>query len=761
MEDNSAPEDSRSVRSGGSIGARSPPPLSPVITSMVGCVSPASPPPPLLAAPPLSVPGPSPPGGHSPPIFPSPPPTSRPPPFLPALYFSHAYNSPPPIHTSDPTANDCKLVEYRGQKVAAFIINNDTMLCLPQAFELFLKNLVGGLHTVYTKLKRLGIEPLVCNVEQVRVLRGLGAIQPGVNRCKLLSIKHFDVLYKDCTTARMVSGCGSRPRIPGEGVPPPKGAPDPNLPCIALPGRPPKRPHEILGIGGLPGLPPPPHPPHLSPEALMALKKTRMDARDFPPFMNGGVHDGDMEKSPLLSNGYNPPPKGLMAQYMALNGGMPHPALLAHTGLPLPPHPAPWPTHAAAAAAAAEHPFKNGPHPENLARSMVWENCRASYDEVLRHLERIREDRNRADRVLGLEREEAVDRPMSPHKTNGMSHQADSKRFFAMVKNNPVLYDMNAKICADSANKNNLWKGVVALQVGLRGYGETDVLNLSGKSDSRDDLSDAPTPRDDRDDRDDKDDGLSDADDIDDKNDLSDRDDFDYQDRPSLHFNNNNNILTSSANNNNNNNNNSTTSSIITSSSGGAMGVLGEGVSSLLLGSISSSSSGSSSVAATPTTSQSSALLPAGEDRLPAGLSGLAGLSMGGGEVTPTGPHPPLSSLENLLGNIQNLLKVAAESVRHEEKQWVREKEHLRLEFLRQKEMRERLEKQLVEDEKVKLLYLRKLKKEKRARRRLEEELTEKLKRLSQYEPNAKELLRAADAPPVYFNKSLLFNCSA
>ena len=29
-----------------------------------------------------------------------------------------------------------------------------TMLCLPQAFELFLKNLVGGLHTVYTKCKR-------------------------------------------------------------------------------------------------------------------------------------------------------------------------------------------------------------------------------------------------------------------------------------------------------------------------------------------------------------------------------------------------------------------------------------------------------------------------------------------------------------------------------------------------------------------------------------------------------------------------------
>lgn len=116
-----------------------------------------------------------------------------------------SYNSPPPISTSDPTANECKLVEYRGQKVAAFIIAGDTMLCLPQAFELFLKHLVGGLHTVYTKLKRLDIVPLVCNVEQVRILRGLGAIQPGVNRCKLLSCKDFDVLYRDCTTARYVT----------------------------------------------------------------------------------------------------------------------------------------------------------------------------------------------------------------------------------------------------------------------------------------------------------------------------------------------------------------------------------------------------------------------------------------------------------------------------------------------------------------------------------------------------------------------------
>jgi len=114
----------------------------------------------------------------------------------------YARSPPPMVSPNDPTANDCKIVEYRGEKIAAFMINGKTMLCLPQSFELFLKNLVGGLHTVYTKCKRLEIMPMICNVEQVRVLRGLGAIQPGVNRCKLIADTDFDLLYKDCTTSR-------------------------------------------------------------------------------------------------------------------------------------------------------------------------------------------------------------------------------------------------------------------------------------------------------------------------------------------------------------------------------------------------------------------------------------------------------------------------------------------------------------------------------------------------------------------------------
>uniref|UniRef100_A0A673ZCU1 SKI/SNO/DAC domain-containing protein n=1 Tax=Salmo trutta TaxID=8032 RepID=A0A673ZCU1_SALTR len=100
--------------------------------------------------------------------------------------------------------NECKMVEVHGVRVASFNVDGQELICLPQVFDLFLKHLVGGLHTVYTKLKRLDICPVVCTVEQVRVLRGLGAIQPGVNRCKLITRKDFEALYNDCTNARLV-----------------------------------------------------------------------------------------------------------------------------------------------------------------------------------------------------------------------------------------------------------------------------------------------------------------------------------------------------------------------------------------------------------------------------------------------------------------------------------------------------------------------------------------------------------------------------
>ncbi|KAH7731392.1 dachshund protein [Aphelenchoides avenae] len=90
------------------------------------------------------------------------------------------------------------IFDFRGERVAGFRIEGKDMLCMPQVYELFLKHLVGGLHTVYTKLKRLQINPIICNVEQVRSLRSVGAVQAGVNRCKLIDKEDFDTLLADC-----------------------------------------------------------------------------------------------------------------------------------------------------------------------------------------------------------------------------------------------------------------------------------------------------------------------------------------------------------------------------------------------------------------------------------------------------------------------------------------------------------------------------------------------------------------------------------
>uniref|UniRef100_A0A0R3RL84 Ski_Sno domain-containing protein n=1 Tax=Elaeophora elaphi TaxID=1147741 RepID=A0A0R3RL84_9BILA len=113
--------------------------------------------------------------------------------------------------------NNARIYTYRGEKIAGFELQGIRMLCLPQylsiiiliatslydlftfqAYQTFLKNVISGLHTVHSKLKRLQIQLVICNVEQVRALRNLGAIQQGVNRCKLISCNDFDQLYDDC-----------------------------------------------------------------------------------------------------------------------------------------------------------------------------------------------------------------------------------------------------------------------------------------------------------------------------------------------------------------------------------------------------------------------------------------------------------------------------------------------------------------------------------------------------------------------------------
>ncbi|KAL0109361.1 hypothetical protein PUN28_014436 [Cardiocondyla obscurior] len=485
-----------------------------------------------------------------------------------------SYNSPPPISTSDPTANECKLVDYRGQKVAAFIIAGDTMLCLPQAFELFLKHLVGGLHTVYTKLKRLDIVPLVCNVEQVRILRGLGAIQPGVNRCKLLSCKDFDILYRDCTTA------SSRP------------------------GRPPKRASVGLSLAASHLAAAGHHPQH-------SLKKHRMDNGDY--YENGHLDVPRMEKSPLLANGYNHPPTHLShMQFMQLSGhpGAGHTAILS---------PASLPHHLQAQAQArAEQGLKVNPNMTNmeaLARSgTVWENCRAAYEDIVKHLERLREERGDAERALALDHKP---RDLSSHNGSSNGHS-------------PVL---------------NLSKTAGSGSVGEQSGSEAGASHRSQDDEEEDD-------------------NLSE--DLEDDNEK----DEDMSDVPE------------------------------------------------------------------------NLPMPAPGSESPPQALNYSQIASAAVAVSQSAQDPSVSSTETLLRNIQGLLKVAADNARQQERQINYEKAELKMDVLREREVKDSLERQLQDEQKVRVVYQKRLKKERRARKRLQEQLDLEVKRRTQLE----EALKATGA---------------
>ncbi|KAL0831421.1 hypothetical protein ABMA28_002229 [Loxostege sticticalis] len=96
-----------------------------------------------------------------------------------------------------------------------------------------------------------------------------------------------------------------------------------------------------------------------------------------------------MEKSPLLANGYNAPPThlgpmGFMHQHALMSPGMPHP------GVPRPD-----------GSIIKGQPMHNM---EALARSGIWENCRAAYEDIVKHLERLRDERGDMERVMAMDK---------------------------------------------------------------------------------------------------------------------------------------------------------------------------------------------------------------------------------------------------------------------------------------------------------------------------------------------------------------------
>uniref|UniRef100_A0AAY4EF70 SKI/SNO/DAC domain-containing protein n=1 Tax=Denticeps clupeoides TaxID=299321 RepID=A0AAY4EF70_9TELE len=224
-----------------------------------------------------------------------------------ALPGKPVYSTPSPVENT-PQNNECKMVELRGAKVASFTVDGQELICLPQAFDLFLKHLVGGLHTVYTKLKRLEITPVVCNVEQVRILRGLGAIQPGVNRCKLISRKDFETLYNDCTNA------SSRP-----------GRPPKRTQSVTSPENQHLMPHTVPGLMS-PGIIPP---TGLTAAAAAAAAATNaaiaeaMKAKKIKLEVMGGYHGNSNQHGADSENGDLSSTVGLELPFMM----MPHPLI--------------------------------------------------------------------------------------------------------------------------------------------------------------------------------------------------------------------------------------------------------------------------------------------------------------------------------------------------------------------------------------------------------------------------------------------------
>ncbi|KAL5279439.1 DACH1 family protein [Megaselia abdita] len=552
-----------------------------------------------------------------------------------------SYNSPPPISTSDPSANECKLVEYRGQKVAAFIISGETMLCLPQAFELFLKHLVGGLHTVYTKLKRLDIVPLVCNVEQVRILRGLGAIQPGVNRCKLLCCKDFDVLYRDCTTASNSLQCYS-----------------------SRPGRPPKR-----GPVGL-SLPP----THLSQHPQM--KKHRLDNGEYA-YENGHINDmSRMDKSPLLANGYNPPPINHMA-FMQMNH---HPgSALISPGMP--PHGLHNRPDSAAMMKAAAQSGMSAASMEAIARSGIWENCRAAYEDIVKHLERLR-DGGTDDRQPSVEAKvrEISSRNGSPSRQS------------------PVL---------------NLSKS---------GGGSERGSNCDDRSDRSDIPSPAPTIRDEDDNL--SDDNVSDNDDrIKKEDDLSDIERSDspsrttaLPERPTHHY---------------PSSHHQTPPHHLQQDHQRALNY--------------STLAANAAVVAAATSAGGSGSFAGSIGNNSSGTSPVMGVGVGGVTPNEIGQDPQsASSTETLLRNIQSLLKVAADNARQQERQITYEKAELKMDVIREREVKDSLERQLVDERKLRILYQKRYRRERKARIRLQQQMDGKRKSNSHILDRERDLIKGS-----------------
>ncbi|EDM02411.1 rCG36929 [Rattus norvegicus] len=524
------------------------------------------------------------------------------------------------------------MVDLRGAKVASFTVEGCELICLPQAFDLFLKHLVGGLHTVYTKLKRLEITPVVCNVEQVRILRGLGAIQPGVNRCKLISRKDFETLYNDCTNA------SSRP-----------GRPPKRTQSVTSPENSHIMPHSVPGLMS-PGIIPPTGLTAAAAAAAnaaiaeaMKVKKIKLEAMSNYHASNNqhgaDSENGDMNSSVGSSGGswdketlHSPPSQGSQAPVA-------HARIPAAYSLPVS-HPLNHLQHSHLPPNGLELPFMMMPHPlipvSLPPASVTMAMSQMNHLSTIANMAAAAQVQSPPSRVeTSVIKERVPDSPSpAPSLEEGRrpgSHPSSHRS--SSVSSSPARTESSSDRIPVHQNGLSMNQMLMGLSPNvLPGPKEGDLAGHDmGHESKRIHIEKDETP-------------------------LS-----------------------------------------------------------------------------TPTARDS-----------------MDKLSLAGhGQPLPPGFPSPflfpdgLSSIETLLTNIQGLLKVAIDNARAQEKQVQLEKTELKMDFLRERELRETLEKQLAMEQKNRAIVQKRLKKEKKAKRKLQEALEFETKRREQAEQTLKQAASA------------------
>uniref|UniRef100_A0A336LKM6 CSON011449 protein n=1 Tax=Culicoides sonorensis TaxID=179676 RepID=A0A336LKM6_CULSO len=353
-------------------------------------------------------------------------------------------------------------------------------------------------------------------------------------------------------------------------------------------------------------------------------KKHRLDNGDYSSYENGHMNDlARMDKSPLLANGYNAPPTHLnhIPAFMQMNH---HPGNPGHTLMSsgMTPHGIPRPDGSIIKGQNLP------PAIEAIARTGMWENCRAAYEDIVKHLERLRDERgdDRTDR-------EQKSRDRDSHSRNGSSNG-----------HSPVLNLSKSNVDQHSVGEHSDRSEVHTPDLSTHG-GDRDDDNISDVNDNASEVEMRHVH---------KDEDISDAE----------------------------------------------------------------------------------HETATPSLTSNAAIAELENRHSALNFSQLANNSV------QNTSDPNCSSTETLLRNIQGLLKVAADNARQQERQISYEKAELKMDVLREREVKDSLERQLSEERKLRGLYQKRCKREKRNACRLKEQLEYEIKKRNQLE----EALKASGA---------------